>query len=207
MVIVPSDDRRAPRVGPKVFADVPSSAELLSTQAELQSVKRSRSGMLVFTVLLLGLLIAAAFAAFMLFQQSQAHTTVLNEANARTEAAEQELAEYRAQVAEDFGEFQTLNDKRARTRAIRAEIAAVIARYPRAQDRLRPDGDYLRYQTAGGTWEGETRAVAENRLDSELERLGAELNAVRAYRPPVIPGTPTTPSTPSTPSAPSRPNP
>ncbi|MES1200243.1 MAG: hypothetical protein ABUS57_02195 [Pseudomonadota bacterium] len=59
MSLVPSDDRLAPRVIPKVFADVPSTAEV-------QAVKKRSAWLLILVVLLVGMVAAAGL--FVVYQ-------------------------------------------------------------------------------------------------------------------------------------------
>ena len=195
MVLVSSDDRPRTRVGPKVFADVPSAAEI-------GELKRSRSQVLVFCFLLLGLLIAASIAAFALWGQvssgdteTAAATQTLRE---ERDAATQALATYRAQVAREYGQFETIVTRNDTVTDLRTRIQAALDAEPRARRLLPRNSVFLEHQEVGGTWSG-LKTLAENRLLEESRALTSELALIGSYTAPTIPTTPSTPSTPGTP--------
>jgi len=198
MVIVSSDDRARSRVGPKVFADVPSAAEI-------GELKRSRSQVLVFCFLLIGLLIAASIAAFALWGQVSSGDSETAEVTAtlrkERDEATQALATYRSQVAREYGQFETIVTRNDTVTDLRGRIQRALDAEPRARRQLPRNSVFLEHQEVGGTWSG-LKSLAENRLLEESRSLTSELALVEGYSPPTIPSTPNTPSTPGTPGTP-----
>ena len=189
MAIVSSDGNR--RIGPKVFADVPSAVELAS-------VRRSRGQMFVLAILLLGLLIATAFGAYLLWGQvasaapeRQALTQQVTDLTAERDAL-------RLQLAEEYDEYSVINERRARVAELRSQIAAVIDQHSAAANNLPRNSAYLSLRDTNGSW-GASKLQAENALTEEINSLTAELAAVRRYRPPTSRPTTSTPATAATP--------
>jgi hypothetical protein len=75
MMSLVSSDLPGPRIGPKVFADVPSAAEMAGKEAEAASARRGRSMMLIISVLLFGALLATVGFAVMTANANTAERT------------------------------------------------------------------------------------------------------------------------------------
>lgn len=181
-----ASDGHGRRIGPKVFADVPS-------QRELASAKRGRAVMLLITCLLLGALLLSLaavgfFAVKVLPQVDELKQTVV-ERDEDIVALQADLAMYR--------EYDPLQTQRNEIEDLRAEIKAVMdepnnsgaEEYLRRQlatlyrrEPERQAAGYLSTNTEG-SWSN-ARAAAVDALAKEAEYLREELAIVKRYVPP-----------------------
>jgi hypothetical protein len=135
MNLVPMDSTLGPRVGPKIFADVPSAAELAEARASAAGARKGRSMLLLITVLLLGAL--AAVIAFVFFDRdaSQAKISELTTANTRlteektqvvqkAEADVKRLTDESSKLATHFGPYRTIADREGQVTQLREQIRA-----------------------------------------------------------------------------------
>lgn len=128
MALVTGDDRTR-RIGPKVFADVPSAAEVTS-------IKRSRSQWFIISVLLLGI---AAGLGFVIWSNMNSQTGVVAENRALTEQVAQRdrVIAQMTEEASDLQRFREINALRAQAETLRTDIAGRIRQRPGAAVRAR----------------------------------------------------------------------
>ncbi len=153
MSLVTGDDRTR-RVGPKVFHDVPSAAEVTS-------LKRSRSQWFIVSVLLLG---ALAGLGFVIWSNMNSQTGVVAENRALREQVAQRdrVIAQMTEEAADMQRFREINALRAQAEQLRTEIADRIRQRPGAAIRAR-----------GTVYETPTRwpALSENMLTQLQEEV------------------------------------
>lgn len=185
MTLVSGDDRpRMPRVGPKVFADVPS-------QKEVTELKRSRGAMFVFAVLVIGLLIAALVALGFLYTQNQQATA----ANEELTAQVAELTSDKQKLDDElnsYDEYRGIMDLRAQADRLRAEIKTETERYreyapPTAGPITRIARSDNGYHSAQGlnrsAWDSIAPQITAN-IQSETTQLRRDLEAAQGWTPP-----------------------
>jgi ABC-type multidrug transport system fused ATPase/permease subunit len=175
MSLVTGDGRR---VGPKVFADVPSAAEVTS-------LKRSRGQWFVVSILLLGALLAAGAALFYFtntpsqiagqVEELQDEVKRLGEVNVQLDQEKRELQR-----------FEPINALYARSEQLRGEIRDRIAERPGAVVRTRRT-----------IYESQPRWPVLN--DTALGQLQEEVTALEDVRRRVYDWVDTTPQAASTP--------
>ena len=191
MTLVSGNDGSGRRVGPKVFADVPSQSELMAAQAEVSRVKQGRAMMLLVTCLFAGaLVIAGAGAAFLYSQNAQYAPQI------------EELSEENAilrENADEYASYTNIQDLRNRIQEQRAQIDTFLADKEGARTLIeeREGQAYLNPPTWGAV---SAQTVAS--LEAELAALREDWQAVQRYVPPRPPRAPSSPSTPSTPGSP-----
>ena len=135
MNLVPTDGTLGPRIGPKVFADVPSAAELASAQAAVAGARRGRSVFLLLTVLLLGALAAAI--AFVFIDRDAAQTKIQelttangkltdekNQAVQKAEADVKRLQGENASLTSAIGPYRTIANQESQVNQLREQIRA-----------------------------------------------------------------------------------
>lgn len=169
MNLVPTDSTMGPRIGPKIFADVPSAAELASAQAAVAGARRGRSVFLLFTVLLLGALAAAVAFVFIDRDGSQLKISELTTANGKL-TEEKNLAVQKAE-----GEVKRLQGDNA---ALMASIAPyrAIANQEGQVNQLR---EQIRSKTDQPAYSGFRMTAAERKaLDSSAAWPAAALSGV-----------------------------
>lgn len=182
MVLVPSDDRpRVPRVGPKVFADVPSTAEVTK-------LKRSRGAFFVALVFLLGLLVAVGGFAAYLWQQQQQHDEQIADIEKERNDAEAEVEKWQADYRRDTADYTEFNRLRGEVNGFYTQIKEHLAEVPAAAENLpRRDSVFRAYDANSGVWTRQQTATMRD-LEDESQKMEAELAAVRRYRAPPRPG-------------------
>lgn len=190
MSLVSPDTNLAPRVVPKVFADVPSAQEIAAAQS-------GRTGLLVGLVLAIGLLVATAGGAALFWTQAQASTAeltemkvqaektvaahndqvrVLNEKIAAATAAQQKAE---AEKADILGTFEYLYKTSAEVEKLKADIADGLAKHNGKAAKLAAKPAY----TQPSSWPL-NKAKAEAALEAEVKALREIKEAVDAYQPP-----------------------
>jgi cell division protein FtsL len=176
MTLVPADDTLRVRVGPKVFADVPSAAELADA-------RKGRGQMAVWLVLLLGMLISTA--AFLVFQLMTAGT-VKADLEKQVEDAQEEVTRTKADYARlegrlaELGEYERIDALSNQAAALRADIAKMLADPARADLRTRiPARDWRVYDTPFPSWKDDV----EGRLNTHVTELQAFANRVESMGP------------------------
>lgn len=180
MVLVPSDDRpRVPRVGPKVFADVPS-------QHEVTKLKKSRGQVFVFAILVIGVLIAALVVIGYLFMTNR----TLEETNAAQVEQLAELTNENGKLnreMDEYGDYRSLTDLRGQADQLREQIRVETVRYPTYPP---PNsGPITRIgQSDNGfrsprSWD-QSNSDALSKLNAEIAQLRRDLDAAEGWRPP-----------------------
>jgi uncharacterized protein HemX len=203
--IVTADDQPRRRIAPKVFADVPS-------QAELQAVRKNRNALIVWVILLLLLLIAGGAGAAWFSLNNDLHGSQVDSLTVQMREREQErndliavaglsnapaigrldeaIAAWAQQkddeiegleddVAElqDLSEYQTIHDRRVRAAALHADIAALLELPAR---RTVPDRiDLSVYEEGFPPWKEDL----ESRLLMYVNGLEAERQAILDWEP------------------------
>ncbi|MFT3727239.1 MAG: hypothetical protein QM759_05390 [Terricaulis sp.] len=132
MSLVQGDERYTPRVGPKVFADVP-------TQAEVQGAKRGRAAMLLIALFLAGLLVAAVLVIGWFLQQKYPDQTEPGGAKKQIEALTTQhdtdttrIHDLENQVAP----FSTVSTAEGNAAVVIGRIQELMVQRPDARDRL-----------------------------------------------------------------------
>lgn len=129
MTLVPSDERYSPRVGPKVFSDVP-------TQAEVQSAKRTAGWIVAICLFLAG---ALAFGAVLYFLEKSKWQEAEQTLTEDKEAAERDLATRNAEFAslqDEFGPYRPLSQAEREGGVATRRIEELLAERPSARQRL-----------------------------------------------------------------------
>jgi hypothetical protein len=135
MNLVPTDSTLGPRIGPKIFADVPSAAELASAQAQVAGARRGRSIFLLITVLLLGALAAAVAFVFIDRDASQRKIGELTAANGKlteeknlgvqkAEGEAKRLLGENTKLTTYFGPYQAIAGQESQVTQLREQIRA-----------------------------------------------------------------------------------
>lgn len=174
MSLVSNDDPYTPRVVPKVFADVPS-------QAEVTDLRRSRSTMAVWFFVVLGMLIAAIAA--LVFVTAIAKPAPAGPSEAQV-AAERQLADARKELdranahLSELAQFDNINTAQKDIASYRASIAKWMEDSARANARTRiPRRAWAAYDTPLPDWKpGVELSLTQHRdslqaLDAALENL------------------------------------
>lgn len=166
MTLVSSDDRLAPRVGPKVFSDVP-------TQEELRSAKRT-SGWIVAVCLFLAGMLAAAVAYHFLSasQWSKTEETLTEERDNAVEALQLKSDEYET-LQSSFGPYRSLQSAEGRGALVIGRIQELLQARPTARQDL---GALYRRQ-----WEAYDRLLSRpwvSRIEAEVANDVAQLGAL-----------------------------
>lgn len=190
MSLVSPDTNLAPRVVPKVFADVPSAHELAAAQS-------GRTGLLVGLVLSIGLLLATAGGAALFWTQYQASTSELNDLKVQVEKTKADhdkaIADLNGKLADaanarnkaeqelnDFvGVFKYIKDTSAEVETLRTDIATALAKHEGKADKLANKVPY----TKPSTWPL-NKAKAESDLELEVKALREIKTAVESYKAP-----------------------
>lgn len=196
MALVPSDN--SPRVLPKVFADVPSAAELQSAKADAQAARRSRGSLMMVTVLLLGALVAAGAGLVYFANQAQALPVQVAELEDQITELKGTITEREATIAErdqamedlkkahtaELDKYATLNGRLERGEELRAEIGALLESKPGAAKLYRPPLGAENGNTAydAPVWL-RLRDEAEKALLAENEALTEIKDKVTAWKP------------------------
>lgn len=187
MVLVTSDDRpRVPRVGPKVFADVPSAAEV-------QGLKRSRSQFFLLCVFLLGLLVAVSAVAYVFWTQDSPDNSQLEEVQGKLDDATIRIGELERVYREDMSAFGDIPDLRKEVKDVADQIGERLRRVPNAAENLPPRSVYRDFIATGGAWQRQT-VSAQEALRRERQSLDAEWLAVQRYVERPRPGPVSTPT-------------
>lgn len=152
-IVPPSQDSNQPRVLPKVFADVPSAAEIAAAQQEVAQARGGRRSMSLLVVLLLGMLIAAGAGAVYLQQQNAAFPPQIDKLTEEKAELEESLADAQAQIdeiraanADAIEEYTVIAARLERNDGIRDEIRKALESKKGAANLYRPplgsdDGD------------------------------------------------------------------
>lgn len=190
MSLVSVNDGYGTRIGPKVFSDVP-------TVSEVREAKRGRAFLLLVTLFLAGLLVAAALAIGYLLSQdypTQDHPGQVK----------QELSDLRAETDRQRGEIETLTEQAGRFSTVHAAENSARVTIGTIDDLLdtRPGARDLLLRQSAATYRPMWDAydeVRDRRWQSATVR-GIEENT-RAMTPLIvaierIPVTPPPPGTP-----------
>lgn len=190
------NDNVGRRVLPRVFADVPSAAEVNQAKVDLQAAKSTRNLLGLVVVLLLGMLIAAG--AGLVYFEGQAR--VLEEDVAKLEkeskdAAEKSAAELalvteqRDGLATELRSYQVIIETRATNDKLREDIRTVLEKKPGAAKVRKPTlgTDASRTAFEDPSWPL-LRERAEQELAAETLELEKIKKEVTAWRPRVTGG-------------------
>ncbi|MDP3738399.1 MAG: hypothetical protein Q8R02_13475 [Hyphomonadaceae bacterium] len=182
--IVPMGDKVPVRVGPKVFADVPS-------QRELDDARKSRNGLVIWTVLLAGALIAAvAFIVYLtvlerpvpvdnsIIERVKAAELARDGAVAETAKKQQELTNLQSLV----GEYRGIAERQRDFGQLQADIRAAIsppglpeaerkAREADVRNRLRLLKTEWAAFDEGAKWAGTSKDQVQAGLDNQVNSL------------------------------------
>ena len=204
MNVVPSDNALGPRVGPKVFFDVPSASELATAKAEVADARKGRAAFLLITVLLLGALIAAVAFAVVNNGSSQRRISELTEQNVdltkqKDQAVEQAkrdmqgLQDKNNKLSTDFGPYQSLASQEQRVSQLQQQIRAKtdlpvykgLTLTQRERAALDSTGAWLAPSLNSSSW----KARAQENLARQIADLEALQQRVDNYTPPSGGGT------------------
>jgi hypothetical protein len=199
MNIVPTDGALGPRIGPKVFADVPSAAELASAKAEVSDARKGRAVFLLITVLLLGALVAAVAFAVVNTGSSQKRIDELTAANIKLiednkrvvdKAALdlKDLQDKNGKMAAAFGPYQSIATQESQVSQLQQQIRAktdqsaysgfVLTQRERAA--LDSTGAWLAPSLNGSSW----KARVQENLTRQIADLQTLQQRVEVYTPP-----------------------
>ncbi|MBX2801894.1 MAG: hypothetical protein KTR31_29715 [Myxococcales bacterium] len=194
--LVPQSSDHRPRVLPKVFADVPSAAELQHSESELRQARSRSNRMGVFVFLLMGMLIAAIGAGGFLYTQTQdlpKEIEALKEEKKELEATiaerDQALDELQQAADEAIEEYTVIDKRLVKNDEIREAIRKALEEKPGAAKVRKPALGTADSHTAfeDAAWL-EIRANAEERLSQETTELEEIQKAVADWKPPRRPG-------------------
>lgn len=182
MTLVPTDDRVAVRVGPKVFADVPSAAEV-------SAVRRSRGALLIWVVLLAGMLLAC-FAVLAFTLGNPAPEVAQLEEMTKQRDEQQQLATRLQGQVNQLGSFARIAELERQTGEARREIDQVPPQIMANARRLIPARDWAPYDRPY-VFDKEAEAT---RVDSQMTKLRALQQRIEAL--PLPSGVPCDPRDP-----------
>lgn len=196
-IVPPSQDNLQPRVLPKVFADVPSTAEIMAAKQEAEKARQEAAaaraggrGSSLLVVLLLGMLIAGGIGGYFLYTdlsgQLETERTALEtfkktehkDALAGKAAAEEQLGTLQSQLSTFQADFQAILDGRARNDKLRDDIkTAAEAKGTRAQKLA--NAEVVRIDS----W-SQNRTDALSQLDAEKDALEGILKGIESIKAP-----------------------
>lgn len=189
--IVPMGDSAPVRIGPKVFADVPSQRELDEAKRAVEDAKKGRNGLAVWTVLLAGALIAAvAFIVYLtvlerppapdntLFERIKTAELARDAAVAETGKKQQELTNLQSLV----GEYRGIAERQRDFGQLQADIRSAIsppglaeperkAREADVRNRLRLLKTEWAAFDEGAKWAGTSKDQVQAGLDNQVNSL------------------------------------
>jgi hypothetical protein len=195
------------RIGPKVFADVPSARELEDAKRAAENARRGRNAVTIWLILLVGALVAAgAFIYLLLNEPAQAadpandpvrlkEQIVQLESSLTTSRANLEAAQRR------FESFAGLPEAEEKFRETSGRIAVIVADRPKYGDikartiRARPNpttAQWVVYEQGRPVWKGEDAAQVKASVEQQNRDLEGLLTQINATGPLTAPG-PVTP--------------
>ncbi len=173
MSIVTGDGSR--RIGPKVFADVPSAAEV-------SSVRRSRNWLAILLILFLGAL-AVSVAGLIYFSRQAQAVPQLQIDHAKVIAdKDREIADLRVELGK-YGEFGNVVRLQTEADEHRTAIANLLVRKPGAVVETR--NSYFQRERRWPTLLDDMQRGLTNEIEGErgVRGLAATHAAVEAWRP------------------------
>jgi hypothetical protein len=200
MNLVPSEGALGPRIGPKVFADVPSAAELADANARAADARKGRAFLLLLTVLLLGAL--AAVIAFVVIDRgasqdkiaelTAANTKLTEDAKQATAKADAELKRLQAanaKLVNDFGPYQLIVNQEGQVTELQRQIREKTDQQVYSGFRMTPAE--RRALDSSAPWPAASLSTVawKGRVQENLALQVAQLEALRQrvenYVPPI----------------------
>lgn len=199
MNLVP-ENALGPRIGPKVFADVPSAAELANANAAVAGARKGRAFLLLLTVLLLGAL--AAVIAFVVIDRdasqkkigelTAANTKLVDDnkqAATKADAEVKRLQAANAKLANDFGPYQLIVNQEYQVTDLQRQIREKTDQAVYAGFRMSPAERKALDSSAAWPAASLSTVAWKGRVQENLALQVAQLDALRIrvenYVPPV----------------------
>lgn len=183
MSLVPESQDPGPRVLPKVFADVPSAAELARAHVDLAAARAGRTRATIFSVLLLGMLIATVGGLVYLQMETQdlpatieRMTTEKKELTDSLANLEESVEALKAQHEEDLEEYRVVSERIERNASLRADIEQLLKEREWARKKLTAAERSTAFESS--VWLTQ-KAAAEAALKAETEALQAIAEKVK----------------------------
>jgi hypothetical protein len=184
MTLVPAgDERYSPRVGPKVFSDVPS-------QQEVKEAKQRSAWFFIALVFAVGVAAALGLVVAYYLNQQYPRQDRPGEIAEKIERLEREAVEADQLEAElrrqlnTYGDYARIRDLRMDIEEVRGSIAELLRTTKRGAQDARELRNYFVVYNSGSQWSRDEQLAREH-LEDELSRLSDLQRRVRQWNPPV----------------------
>ncbi len=185
--LVPADGSYQPRIMPNVFSDMPS-----QSNTQLEDAKRSRAGLTLLVILLVGALIFAVAVIFVLRNENGTPNEQIAELQRTLDLRDEQILDLNGQISQyqtAYGAYAGIHTQRAEGVRVRGEIEELVRNRPWL---VRPAGNYQ--QTIWASEEPrvtralETEATNLRALKARLEGIPRPIGANAADAPGAIGG-------------------
>lgn len=198
----------AVRVGPKVFADIPSAQELVDARRAIDNMRRARNGAMLWVILLAGALVAAGVFIFLLMGRPEPKTDPANDP-AKWAVEKKGLEDALKTSQANFEAFKTANaefsgipEAGQKYKDLSAKIKAFVddtATYGDIKKRTIADSpnrtattaQWAVYEKGAPVWKGDNALQVKASLDqqgNDLDALLTQIKATGPKTPPIGPG-------------------
>ncbi len=195
------------RIGPKVFADVPSAKELEDAKRAMEDVKRARNGAMLWVILLAGALVAAGvFIALLLSRAPPApppgeDTSPLHAQIAQQETTINTLRGNLTALQEKSQRFDGISEAEDTFKSTSIEIGKIVADKPTYGDikkrtiqakKTPTTEQWVIYEKGlekgGPVWKGEDVAQVKASVEQQARDVQALMTQIKAIGPLQKPG-------------------